>query len=82
MTCPSCTAAEADPLTGQYHVDCRNCDARALAQSPEAWKALHAQTAVPLQDAIERIWGEDSREGKRMVWEWIKRIDRHRNRQA
>jgi hypothetical protein len=54
-----------------------------LAQSPEAWKALHAQTAVPLQDAIDRIWGQDNRdEGRRLVWAWINRIWQHRNSPA
>ena len=73
MTCPSCQAAEQDPRTGLQHMHCRECQARAIAQSPAAWKALHAQTAVPLQEAIERVFGvEGVEEGKRRVWGWIR----------
>lgn len=73
--CPSCQAAEQDPRTGLQHMHCRECQARAIAQSPAAWKALHAQTSVDLIDAIDRVFGVEGREeGKRRVWEWIKRI--------
>lgn len=75
MTCPACTRAEADPRSSLYQAGCRNCEARSLAQSPMAWKALHAQTAVPLQEAIERVWGVDGyEEGRRAVWAWIQRL--------
>jgi hypothetical protein len=75
MTCPSCQAAEQDPRTGLQHVGCMECAARALAQSPEAWRAVHAHTAVGLIDAIDRVFGVDNREdGKKRVWAWIKLI--------
>lgn len=80
--CPSCQIAEQNPRTGYMHTGCKECAARALAQSPEAWKALHAQTAVPLQDAIDRIFGIDNRdEGRRKVWQWIKRINQQRQQE-
>lgn len=73
--CDACEIAERFPKTGRFNSFCRQCDARAIAGSPAAWKAAHAVTSVDLQDAIEKVFGIDNyATGRVMVWEWMKRL--------
>lgn len=75
MTCPACIRAEHNPRTGIYQSGCANCDARALAQSPQA----HQREADPsaLQAAMRRLWKDEDeyRKGRSLVWDWIKRFE-------
>lgn len=73
--CEACDLAEEDPISGSYDANCMNCKARFLARSPQAWKAIRAETAVPLQEEIRRQWGSDNyNEGRQLVWSWIKKL--------
>jgi hypothetical protein len=73
--CQACERAEADPRTGHYTAGCLECQARALAQSPEA----HRRAADPdaLRAAMFRVWPEEAtyRRGRASVWAWINRLE-------
>lgn len=75
MSCPACTTAESDPTRGGlYHAACMSCQARMLANSPRAARAM-AGDAAELQAAIASIWQDDYAAGRAAVWEWIERIN-------
>ncbi len=35
MTCPACDRAQTKPTSGIYQANCRGCEVRAIAQSPD-----------------------------------------------
>jgi hypothetical protein len=76
MTCEPCERAEADPMTGYQSASCLNCQARAIAQGPQA----HAREADPsaLQEVMRRIWPdrEQYARGRSLVWAWIQRLEK------
>lgn len=77
MTCPSCAAAQANPKTGLYTAHCEECSCRALAGSPEAWKAINALSNVPLQQAMQRLAKGDKLKYEHIrqrVWHWIGKV--------
>ncbi len=74
IQCPSCRAAEVNQFTGSYHAGCENCSARMLANSPQAWNAIHKGQAAQLQEAIRKTWGDEYNVGRQMVWEWIQKL--------
>ena len=75
MTCKACFEAERNPQTGYFGAGCKQCDARAIAMSPAAWKASNAKTNVDLQESIERVFGADSySEGRVLVWKWMQKL--------
>jgi hypothetical protein len=78
VTCKACEEAEQNPLTGSFWGGCRNCEARALADSPAAFRAMRAITHVDIQQAIQRVFGlgDSYEEGKQQVWYWMKRIQK------
>lgn len=82
MTCPACTDADANPLTGSYHAHCLECAARMLANSPAAWRAVNAVTSVDLQRAIASTFGDEGtpeyERGRQRVWHWVKRLSKAR----
>lgn len=73
--CQACERAEADPRTGHYTAHCLDCEARALAQSPEAFR----READPdgLRRAMFAVWPQEAkyRAGRARVWAWIKRLE-------
>lgn len=72
--CPACKQAEKSPTSGYYMADCLECSCRALAQSPEAWKAINALSNVPLQQAMQRLANGDVQnyeQIRKRVWHWI-----------
>ena len=74
MTCQSCESAKTNPHSGLYHAGCTECDCRALATSPEAWRATHGLTNAPLQDAMQRLAKGDRAQYehiRKRVWHWI-----------
>jgi hypothetical protein len=80
MTCPACRDAEADPETVIKYMGCMSCDARSVAQSPQA-KARHADPSV-LQALMRRLV-PDVDEYKRfrpLVWYWVKRLEEAREK--
>jgi hypothetical protein len=80
MTCPACRDAEADPETVIKYMGCMSCDARSVAQSPQA-KARHADPSV-LQALMRRVWPDrnDYAKGRTLTWEWIKRLEAEREK--
>lgn len=74
-TCRCCLAWQANPHSGLFAPGCDDCQARALAQTPAAWRAVKGETAVDLQDAILRVFGEDRyKAGRALVWAWMRRL--------
>jgi hypothetical protein len=58
--CPSCLAAESDPLTGLYHAGCRDCEIRAVAGSPMFARVMAGRQMTPeWLAALERVAGAD-----------------------
>jgi hypothetical protein len=80
LTCEACTRAEHNPETGIYHADCMGCQARSVAQSPQA-KARHADPQA-LLGLMRRIWVDKAEhaKGRPLMWEWLKRIEDWRER--
>jgi hypothetical protein len=76
--CPSCAAALADPLSGAYHSDCRECQARALSNSPGYWASMLARKfRGDYAEALRRIAGPDRAQQEalhRDVKAWAGRI--------
>lgn len=78
MTCPACASAKADPTRGGiFYADCLSCQARGLANSPMAMRAMHGEVEE-LQAAIAAVWKDDYTAGQVAVWEWIKQIEKHK----
>lgn len=75
MTCPSCTAAEANPRTGLFHGGCEECQIRAMAHSPALHQSVAAGTvARPLQSALRSLLGAEWKQGLPRVKAWAERI--------
>lgn len=74
-TCPSCRDWQDDPRSGMFNAGCDDCLARAVAQSPAAWKAAKGITATELQDVMVHTFGHEHMDAwKRRVWAWMKRL--------
>jgi hypothetical protein len=82
MTCGCCRLAERDPRTGHYHADCRECQARALAQSPGyAASVMMRRMREDYAQALREIAGESAKDRDALhqrVKTWAKRIDEAR----
>lgn len=52
MTCPACTAAQANPKSGLYFANCEGCDKRALRRAPSYFS--HMQTLKRYRTRDER----------------------------
>ena len=76
MTCLSCQAAEANPVTGRYHAGCSECAARALAHGPLVFASVRAGVQSPeYAAALKRVFGEgNERQGHQRVRAWFQRI--------
>ena len=75
--CPSCEEAAERATTGRYTSGCLECSCRALAHSPEAWKATHALTNAPLQQSMQTLAKGDAQQYAHIrarVWHWIGRL--------
>ena len=72
--CPACERAEEHIHTGIYQSGCMQCEARALAQSPEANSRERDPDA--LRAALRRTWPkeDDYRRGRALTWAWIQRF--------
>ena len=72
--CPDCAAARQDPNRGLFGMHCLGCVARHLADSPAAWRAVRTGDAAELVASIRTAWGDRYAEGRRAVWDWIRRL--------
>lgn len=72
--CPECAKARASKAWPIYRSACAQCTARAIAQSPTAWHALHPNgngKAQPLRLLIAELMPTTpTADARRMVWEW------------
>ncbi len=81
--CPECARAREDANHAIYLATCLGCATRAIAITPEAWRALNASDPDPLRQAILRTFGEPGYlEARRRVWEWYQTIQRLRRQEA
>lgn len=75
MICEACTRAATHPRTGIYTARCMGCEARMLAQSPQA----HSREADPaaIQEAMRKAWPnvDDYKRGRSLVWDWIGKLE-------
>lgn len=76
MTCPACTAAEANPLTGRYTADCTSCKARALANGRELFDSLAQRKRTPeYTAALTKVFGAGNEAaGHERVRQWSRKI--------
>ncbi len=69
--CVHCIAAIADPKHGQGDKGCRDCLARDIARSPEAWASRRqGLMTVGLKQLIRRVFGENWKEWAPRVKFW------------
>ena len=83
MTCQDCESAEQNPRWGIYAASCEECSCRALAQGPDAWRAVNGLTNAPLQSAMQTLAGNNTERYNHIrarVWHWIGRINQARGK--
>ena len=73
--CPSCQAAEKNPLSGLYQANCDSCKARAIANGMEVYESSKCGKVTPrLKTALQSVWGESWESvGLKMVKSWANR---------
>jgi hypothetical protein len=73
--CPGCREAESNPMTHVLYLDCRSCEARALAVSRiyEQSAAAGAMTKE-YRKSLGQVFGERWKEGHEMVKKWAGRM--------
>lgn len=75
MTCEACEHAKDNPQTGMYQANCRECTARALANSPQYFDAMKAEAITPAyRSALQSAFGQDWKAGHERVKHWAARI--------
>lgn len=75
--CPHCADAKSGDQRwiGTLDATCSGCQARRIAKSPAAWKAVNGQTGTEVRDEILRTFGPDRMKAAReSVWQWIQRL--------
>lgn len=74
MSCWGCTEFEAGH-TGSYSAGCRECGARALAQSHEHFESAQAGAMTPrYRSALQRVFGAEWKRGHERVKAWSERL--------
>lgn len=70
----ACERADQNPRVVIYQANCIRCDARSLAQSPQA-KAREADPDA-LQASMRLLWPDDAdfRKGRPLFWEWVEKL--------
>ena len=80
MNCQACARAKVNPLTGHYMLACRECEARALANSPAMADASLAEAIIPAyRSALQAIFGADWMAGHSQVKVWAEKISSARS---
>lgn len=75
MTCRDCQSAEsrAPNVCGPMDRNCKGCQARRIANSMAALRALEGD-ASEMKAEISAVWKDDYETGRAAVIEWMKRI--------
>lgn len=77
MNCEACTTARTHPLSGFYRAGCAECQARALAQSPQFFDAVAAEAITPgYRSALEHAFGSDWKDGHTRVKAWAEKLQK------
>jgi hypothetical protein len=77
VSCDACTAALANPLSGLYRAACAECQARALAQSPQFFDAVAAEAITPgYRSALEHAFGSNWKDGHARVKAWAEKLQK------
>lgn len=77
MSCDACTTALANPLSGLYRAGCLECEARALAQSPQFFDAVAAEAITPAyRSALEHTFGTHWKDGHTQVKAWAEKLQK------
>lgn len=82
MTCPDCTAAQANPDWGGYRANCQGCQVRALASGTEFFAAKTEKRITPAYRELLRTQfceGADADAGHAQVKKEYERICALRN---
>jgi len=75
MTCWGCSKAEENPQTGAYSAGCKECTARALAQSPAYDTSRRAgRFTAEYKRVLTVAFGDDWQAGHEQVKRWSQRI--------
>ncbi len=72
--CLACERAEGNPHSGIFMTGCKPCEARRLALSPMAHRAMLGDRDQLLA-AIADVWKDDPDAGRKLVWHWMQRIN-------
>lgn len=75
MTCPACTEAEANPLSGMYHAQCHGCAERSFANSPMFFECARGKAmTASYRQAMQASFGEGWVKAHERVKAWAERI--------
>jgi len=75
MTCESCRLAETEPTRYGFENGCRSCSARALAAIGAHTESLERKAlTADYRSALEKLFGEQWRDGHELVKVWGGRI--------
>lgn len=71
--CPACAQAQSNPRTGHFHAGCPECEARALAASPQFFNAARESGFTKdYRDLLERVFHENWQAGHARVKAWAR----------
>jgi len=74
-SCPDCAEAQSNPCTGHFHAGCPECDARALAGSPQFFNATRAGDFTDdYRELLERVFGDNWPAGHARAKVWARLI--------
>lgn len=80
MTCPDCTAAQANADWGGYHASCQGCQVRALAGGMAFFASRVERRITPAyRAALHALFGDDADAGHVLVKKEYDRIGDLRN---
>ena len=82
-TCPSCTAAEADPRIDRWTNGCPGCQARAAAcVGSHINEVPGAPMSRKFRRVVQELFGDNWQAGAQEIKAWAERIRKHEKEQA
>jgi hypothetical protein len=80
MECDACTLALSNPVTGRFNAGCTECEARAIAGTPQYAEAAQADAlTVGYRHALQNAFGSHWRTAHVRVKHWSDRIQSFAN---